>query len=104
MTYRSLVIEEHPDRQSAARTYVAGENAPKFCTLNAYTWPAPAWKFAEENKLEVSSVNNCWLRLPIDGPSLRLFLAKGVGSNPEVGELLDRVNDAHWYVINDEEF
>lgn len=76
MTQRSLVIEEHPDRQSAARTYVPGENAPKFCTLNAYTWPAPAWKFAEENKLEVSYVDNCWLRLAIDGPLLRLFFGE----------------------------
>ena len=106
MTYRSLFIEEHPDRASATILYDSKlkRGAPLFCFLNAQTWPTSALAFAEEHELHVDYVDNCWLLVALDAAKLRLFLSGGQASDPNVAAILERVKDDHWYVVNEEEF
>jgi hypothetical protein len=50
MTYRSIIVEEHPTRESATAPYVVGGptklGCSRFCSLNAYTWPVSASAYA----------------------------------------------------------
>lgn len=106
MTFRSLYVEEHPDRASATAPYDIGSAgaAPLFCFLDAYTWPASALAFAREHDLHTDYVDNCWLLVAVDATMLRAFLQTGVGADPNVPNIIARVRDHHWYVINEEEF
>lgn len=104
MTYRSLIVEEHETRESATAVFVAGGHYKIFALLNAFTWPSPAWAFARDNDLSTDYVDNCWLRVALDAHTLRGFLALGAKTELNIGELIDRVENGHWYVINEEEF
>ncbi|MBA3510460.1 hypothetical protein [Sphingomonas sp.] len=107
MTYQSLFVEEHPNRDSAtARCGDGGPqtDAPVFCWLEARAWPASALVFAREHNLHTGYVDNCWLLVALDAQTLREFLNAGREVDGNVPAILDRVNDHHWYVINEEEF
>jgi len=78
MTFRSLFVQEYPDKASATMPYSSSNpQVPVFCSLNAYTWPAPAWAFAREHKQHVDYVDNCWLLVALDGSMLKHFLRGG---------------------------
>ena len=106
MTFRSLFVEEHPDRASATSPYdiMAKRDAPLFCSLNAYTWPMSAAYFASEHELHTDYVDNCWLLVAMDGTMLKRFLRTGEEADRDVPVILERVKDDHWYVVNEEEF
>jgi len=106
MTYRSLFVEEHPNRVSATIPHdtKVGRNAPLFCWLDTDTWPISALAFAEEHNLHIDYVDNCWLLVALDAATLKQFLRAGQSSDSNVAAILERVKDEHWYVINEEEF
>lgn len=104
MTFRSLFIEEHDDRDSAVAAYVTGAAYRVFGRLDAYGWSNPAWAFAREHGLAVDYVDNAWLRVAVDAAMLRGFLQGGAESDAGAVELIGRVADGRWYVINEEEF
>lgn len=104
MTFRSLIIEEHSDAASAQAPYVAGANHPRFGSLNAYTWSFSAEVFAKAHDLAIDYVDNCWARVALPAPLLRVFLEMGGDGDPDWEELAGRVVDSRWFVINEEEF
>ena len=85
MTFRSLFVQEHPNRASATEPYSShNEQAPVFCSLQAYTWPTSAKGFADEHKLHVDYVDNCWLLIALDGSMLKRFLRAGAAVDSDV--------------------
>lgn len=106
MTYRSLFVQECPDRASATAPYVrmSPPNRPLFCFLDAHAWPISASTFAHERNLHTDYVDNCWLLVAVDAVRLRTFLRTGEAVDPNVPDILTRIKDDRWYVINEEEF
>lgn len=100
MTYKSLFIQEYPDRESATGPYDrdAANQAPTFF-LDARNLWGSAGRFAQERNLPVDYVDNCWLLVPVSAALAREFL-----SMSDRADLVDRIQDEHWYVINEEEF
>lgn len=104
MTYKSLIIESHPSRESAHAPYVVGANRPAIISLNAYSFPKSATRYAKEKGLDIFYVDNAWLRIAIDGVCLREFLAYGSATEPSYDEYIAKINDDRWYVIQEEEY
>jgi len=106
VTYRSLFIDEYPDRASAEAPYdrLKSVEHTTFCSLQAYTWPFSAQGFAEAWKLPVDYVDNAWLLVPVSPELARKFLRTGANIDPDIPGLIERINDDKWYVINEEEF
>ena len=101
MTFKSLFIESHPNRESAHATYVPGVsvNRQVVCSLNAYTFPASAVRFATEHGLTVDYVDNAWARIALNGCLLKRFLAYGGETEP-----VAHIDEQGWYVLTEEEF
>lgn len=106
MTYRSLFVEECPDRASATLPYdiLLPFNRPVLCFLDARAWPISALTLARDYDLHTDYVDNCWLLVAVDAAMLRQFLHAGEAVDPNVPNILKRIKDDHWYVINEEEF
>ena len=100
MTFMSIFVEKHSSEESAKAPYVSGASHEVFGSVNAYTWPHPVYKFAEENGLAIDWVDNCWIRVCVDGAQLKAFLAAGEST---LGDH-DKIGDSDWFVINEEEF
>lgn len=100
MTFRSLFVEKHGGRAAAMEPHVTGRAYAILGALDAHTWPLPLKTFAEMNGLSIDWVDNCWIRVCVNGTQLKAFLAAGDG------KLGDRANmgDSNWFVINEEEF
>lgn len=104
MTFRSLFLEEHNDEGSARKTYDPRASSSVAVDLNAYTWPNSALAFAELHDLPVDYVDNAWLRVVVSAPMARRFLESGTPDKQEAHNLVDRIRDGCWYVVNEEEF
>ena len=104
MTFRSLTIEAHPDRESAYANYLPGCNYETVCSLNAVTFPQSAVVFAMNHNLFVYYVDNCWARVAIDGRLVKTFMSLGLGTEPGLAAHLVKIADDGWYVIEEEEF
>lgn len=104
MTYKSLIIESHSSRESAHAPYVVGVNQPAIISLNAYSFPKSATRFAKEKGLDIFYVDNAWLRTAIDGRLLKEFLAHGTATEPSYAEYIAKIDDDRWYVIQEEEY
>ena len=100
MTYKSLFIQEYPDRESATAPYdlKAANPAPTFYLDARNSWGSAA-RFAHERELPVEYVDNCWLLVPVSAALARDFL-----SMADRADLIEHIQDARWYVINEEEF
>ncbi|MEO5938317.1 MAG: hypothetical protein ABIQ43_04835 [Sphingomonas sp.] len=104
MTFRSLTIEKHHSQAEATKAY-SFEHKPNFLgSLNAYAWPASAVGFANACDLPIDYVDNCWVRVAVNGASLREFLQLGRAVDPAASEMPNNLNDDDWYVIQEEEF
>lgn len=100
MTYRTLFVVEYPDRESATAPYdrEAANQAPIFFLDADKSWGSAHW-FAKERNLPVDYVDNCWLLVPVNATLAREFL-----SMADRADLIERIDDERWYVINEEEF
>ena len=100
MTYMSIFVERHPSEASARAPYVTGAGREIFGSVDAYRWPHPLHKFANENGIAIDWVDNCWIRVCVNGSQLRSFLAYG----NELTAMAAEAKSTDWYVINEEEF
>lgn len=101
MTFTSFFIEDHPDRESALAPFRSGADYRLFPLLQSISMPS-VWATAREHALPVDYVDNCWMRVAVDADMLRLFL--GTNGDPNAAQAIERVEDDHWYVLNEEEF
>jgi hypothetical protein len=100
MTFKSIFVEKHESEIAAKAPYVSGANYSIFGSLNAYTWPHSLKVFADENGLAIDWVDNCWIRVCVNGSQLRSFLALG----NELTAMAAEARSTDWYVINEEEY
>ncbi len=101
MTFKSIFVEKHASHDAAKAPHVTGANYEIFGSLDAYTWPHSLKVFADENGLSIDWVDNCWIRVCVNGSQLRSFLALG---NDELTAMAAEARSTDWYVINEEEF
>jgi hypothetical protein len=104
LTFHSLTIERHPSRESAQAPFGAGESYGRLQSLNAFTFPKPLWAFAKEQGLDVSHVDNAWVRVAMDGHVLKQFMAYGDQTERDLEGQIALVDDHESFVVNEEEF
>lgn len=93
-------MERHASQAAAMAPHATGKDYDIFGSLNAHTWPLSLKVFADVNGLSIDWVDNCWIRVCVDGAQLKAFLAAGdskLGNQPNIG-------NSDWFVINEEEF
>lgn len=100
MTFQSMFVEKHDSHESAKAPYVTGANYKIFGSVDAYRWRHSLKVFADENGLPIDWVDNCWIRVCVNGSQLRSFLALG----EELTAMAAQARSTDWYVINEEEF
>jgi hypothetical protein len=102
MTYRSMFIEQYDSRESANAPFAAPISHRVIARLDDAA--GTLWSFAKVNGLEPDHVDNCWMRVAVDGGQLRTFLTFVLPHVPHPADLATRIKDDQWFVINDEEF
>ena len=101
LTFTSFFIEDHSNRESALEPHRHGADYRLFPLVQSIDLPT-VWATAREHALPVDYVDNCWIRVAVDAPMLRRFLAaKG---DPKAAQAIARIEDDHWYVLNEEEY
>ena len=104
MTFRSLTVEAHSDRESAHAPFAFGIEGTLIASLNAYTFPKSAVVYAKEQGLNIDYVDNCWACVAMDGLTLKGFLAFGRDTELDLELLTAKIDEAGWYVVTEEEF
>jgi hypothetical protein len=62
------------------------------------------WAFAKEQGLDVSYVDNAWIRVAMEGRVLKQFMAHGEQTERDLQSQIAHVDDHEWFVVNEEEF
>ena len=104
MTFRSLTVEAPSDRESAHAPFALGMEGTLIASLNTYTFPKSAVVYAKEHGLHIDYIDNCWACVAIDGLTLKGFLAFGRDTELDLELLTDKIDEAGWYVVTEEEF
>jgi hypothetical protein len=97
-----MFIEQHDSRQSAIAPLASESDHTVIARLDDAA--GTLWSFAKANGLEPDYVDNCWMRVAVDAGQLRTFLTFVLPYVPHPADLLTRIRDDQWFVINDEEF
>lgn len=104
MTFRSLWVEIGSKGGKAEDRPCDESACAVLFSLNAFTFPGSLGVFAEQKGVMQTYVDNAWLRVAMDGAALKEFVALGEATEIELHRKADLIDDAHWYLVSDEEF
>lgn len=93
MTYRSLWIEAHASQESAEAPYLFERAPEQLISLNAFTFAVPLSDFAKDRRLELTYIDNAWLRVAMGSEAMRHFVALGRPTEIDVNRQLELIED-----------